>query len=412
MNAGSNLLPCETGPASFRRAFPSEAGVPRNTRPRLDAIDLLRGLVMIVMVLDHTRDFVGGSVAYPRDVHDAPLFLTRWITHFCAPTFVFLAGVSAFLYEARGRTKAEVSRFLLTRGFWLIALELTVIKFATTFSVRPDFFTLQVIWAIGCAMVALSALVFLPRLFIGAFALLTIGGHNLLDSVRADTFGPASWMWHLLHAPTMLKPVDGTIVFALYPLVPWIAVLAAGYAFGPVMLRMPVARRRILLTSGISALALFIVLRTTGIYGDPAARVRYDGFLPTLLSFLNCEKYPPSLQYLCMTLGPALIFLSVSKHVRGRLADFVITFGRVPMFYYVAHLFVVHALAVIYSFWSRGDAAWLFGGKPVLSKPEHYGVSLPLVYVAWIGVVAALYFPCRWFARLKQRRNDWWLSYL
>jgi uncharacterized membrane protein len=385
---------------------------PSRIRPRLDVLDLLRGLVMIVMVLDHTRDFLGRSASNPRDVTESALFLTRWITHYCAPTFVFLAGISAFLYGSRGRSTGEVSRFLLTRGLWLAALEITVIKFAGTFSVRPDIYTLQVIWAIGWAMVALSALVFLPRWAVATFALIVVGGHNLLDAFKPADFGGAAWIWNLLHVSGIIKPVAGTTVYVLYPVLPWIGVIAAGYAFGPIMLLETSARRRWALALGAGAIVLFVALRATGAYGDPAARVHYDNLVPTLLSYLNCEKYPPSLHYLLMTLGPALLVLGLVGEVRGKLAGWVVTFGRVPMFYYVLHLFVVHAIAIVYAFAAQGDAAWLFTSKPFIVKPAIYGLSLPLVYLVWIGIVVTLYPACRSFAAVKQRRRDWWLSYL
>lgn len=367
---------------------------------------------MVVMVLDHTRDYLGSSSPYPRDVTDTALFLTRWITHFCAPVFVFLAGVSAFLYGSRGRSKGEVSRFLFTRGCWLAAVELVVIKLAGSFSLRPDFFVLQVIWAIGCSMVVLAALIHLPRWAVAAFAVAVIGGHNLLDAIKPESWGGAAWVWNLLHVPARLHPVAGTTVFALYPLIPWVGVLAAGHAFGPVMLREARERRRVAGLLGAGAILLFVVLRGAYGYGDPADRVTQGGVLPSLLSWLNCEKYPPSLHYLLMTLGPALLALGWIGEVRGAVGRVIVTFGRVPMFYYVAHLFVLHALAVAYVLATGGDASWLFGGRPTLMKPEHYGVSLPLVYAVWLGVVAALYPACRWFAELKQRRKDWWLSYL
>jgi uncharacterized membrane protein len=363
-------------------------------------------------VLDHTRDYLGGSHPYPRDVTDTSLFLTRWVTHYCAPIFVFLAGVSAYLYGARGRTAAELSRFLATRGVWLIVLELTVIKVAGSFSFRPDFFTLQVIWAIGAAMIVLAALVHLPRWAIGAFGAALIGGHNLLDGITPSSWGGAAWVWHLLHVPTKLQPAAGTTVFALYPLIPWVGVLAAGYAFGPVMLREAAARRRIAVTLGAGAILLFVALRGGHGYGDPADRVAHESGLASLLSWLNCEKYPPSLHYLLMTLGPGLLALGLVGEVRGTVGRVLVIFGRVPMFYYVAHLYVLHALAVAYVLATHGSAGWLFGGKPTLAKPEGYGVSLLWVYVAWLAVVAALYPACRWFAGLKQRRKEWWLSYL
>lgn len=202
-------------------------------RPRLDGIDFLRGLVMIVMVLDHTRDFLGVSSMNPRDVHEPVLFLTRWITHFCAPIFVFLAGISAFLYGARGRSRSEISRFLLTRGIWLVVIEMTVVRLGWTFSLTPDFLLFQVIWAIGASMIVLSGLIYLPRPAIAAFGLTLVLGHNLLDGIKAEDFGAAAWVWQFLHQPAMLQPTEGVTVFALYPLIPWVGVMALGYAVGP-----------------------------------------------------------------------------------------------------------------------------------------------------------------------------------
>jgi uncharacterized membrane protein len=381
-------------------------------RPRRDSIDLVRGLVMVIMALDHLRDFLSGSAVHPRDVTDPALFLTRWITHFCAPTFIFLAGVSAYLYGHRGRSRGDLSRFLLTRGLWLVVLELTVVRVAWTFSIAFQVLPLQVIWAIGWSMVALSALVFLPRWAIGAFGIALIAGHNLLDGVHAAQLGGAGWLWNFVHERAFLPPWRGVTVFVSYPLVPWIGVLAAGYAFGPIFTRPEAERRRRLVQVGLGAVALFVVLRAFDLYGDPAPRVAYADALASILSFVDCEKYPPSLLYLCMTLGPALLLLAAAERARGRVASWLVTFGRVPMLYYVAHLYLAHLLAVAYALLAHGDAGWLFGGLPTRNKPPGYGLPLPALYVVWIAVVLALTPLCRWFAALKQRRRDWWLSYL
>ena len=206
---------------------------PSAARPRMDSIDLLRGLIMVLMVLDHTRDFFGSSAMNPRDVHDPALFLTRWVTHFCAPLFIFLAGLSAFLYGTRGRTRQEVSFFLFTRGAWLVLLELTVVLFGWTFNPAFNFFVLQVIWAIGWSMIALSGLIYLPRIALAAFALAMIGGHNLLDGIKAEQLQSFGSLWLLVHESGFLQPLPGIKVLALYPLVPWIGVMAAGYVCGP-----------------------------------------------------------------------------------------------------------------------------------------------------------------------------------
>jgi uncharacterized membrane protein len=380
-------------------------------RPRLDTLDFLRGLVMIVMVLDHARDFLGTSALNPRDVHEPVLFLTRWITHFCAPVFVFLAGVSAFLYGNRGRTTAELSGFLFTRGVWLVIVEVTLVRFAWTFSLAPDFILFQVIWVIGASMIVLAGLVFLPRLAVAAFALALIFGHNALDGIRAAQFGEAGWIWMFLHDPGMLQ-IGGSQALALYSLIPWVGVMAAGFALGPMFLMQTWERRQWLLTAGTTALVTFLVLRAINHYGDPAPWAVQDSLLAGVLSFINAEKYPPSLMYLTMTLGPALLLLALYQGPRTWLGNAVVTIGRVPFLFYVAHIFLVHALAVLLSALFHGDVGWLFEGLPILSKPQGYGFGLGTVYLLWIAAVASLYPLCRWFAGVKQRRKDWWLSYL
>lgn len=386
--------------------------LPKLARPRLDAIDWLRGLVMVIMVLDHTRDYLGASSVNPREVNDAALFLTRWITHFCAPVFVFLAGVSAFLYASRGRSKGEISRFLLTRGLWLVFVELVVMRFAWTFSVQVDFMFLQVIWAIGVSMITLAGLVYLPRKAIAVFALVMIAGHNLLDGIRAESFGAASWLWMMLHEPGFVHPSEGKTLFMLYPLIPWIGVMAAGYVFGPIMLMEARQRRKWTFSLGLGATLLFVGLRAANVYGDPAAWSPQDNWLATLLAFINCEKYPPSLLFLTMTLGPALMALAGVNELKGKLARMVVTIGRTPFLFYVVHAFLIHAVAVIVAHALYGDTAWLFRGMPPMAKPENYGLGLPVIYAAWLAILVMLYPLCHWFAEVKQRRKDWWLSYL
>jgi uncharacterized membrane protein len=365
---------------------------------------------MVLMALDHTRDFFGDSVMNPRDVNDPALFLTRWVTHFCAPIFIFLAGMSAFLYGSRGRSKRELSQFLLARGALLVLLELTVVLFGWTFSLAFNFFVLQVIWAIGWSMIALAGLIHLPRAITAAFALVMIAGHNLLDGIEADQLQPFRWLWLLLHEPGLLNPVPGVKVFAAYPLIPWIGVMAAGYAFGPVMLFPERQRRSWLLGTGVLLVGAFVGLRAVNVYGDPAPWLAQEDWIPSLLSFVNCEKYPPSLLYLTMTLGPALIMLRMFERARGNLSQWLITFGRVPFLYYVAHIYLLHLLAVGAAIIIGGDRRWLFAD--LSAKPPDYGASLPIVYVLWLGTLLILYPLCRWFAMVKQRRNDWWLSYL
>lgn len=378
-------------------------------RPRLDAVDALRGLVMVVMTLDHVRDFLGTAGMNPRDPADAALFLTRWLTHFCAPVFVFLAGVSAFLYAERG---GHLRRFLWTRGLWLVVVELTIVRFGWTFDLLPRMVPLQVIWALGWSMVALAALVALPRRVVGAIGVVLIAGHNLLDGVRAETFGGFAWAWRLLHQPGFLHPaLPG--VFVGYPLVPWVGVMAAGYAFGGVLTAPPTTRRRTTLGLGIGLTLAFVLLRMLATYGDPAGWRAQPTALATALAFVNCEKYPPSLLFLLMTLGPALVVLAAcdTPAAAARLRP-IVTIGRVPFFYYVLHLPLIHALAIVLAVATGGDGWALVGGFGPGQKPPAYGFGLPAIYLAWLGVVLVLYPVCRWFAGVKQRRSEWWLSYL
>jgi uncharacterized membrane protein len=399
------LSPSAAGAAAMSDSAASGA------RPRLDSIDLLRGLILMVMALDHTRDFFGASAMNPRDVAEPALFLTRWITHFCAPIFVLLAGISAWLYGARGRTTGELSRFLFTRGVWLIAIEFTVVRLGWMFAFNLDYFIMQVIFAIGASMVVLAALVYLPRWAIATIGVGMIAGHNLLDGLQAEQFGALSWVWNILHQPAMLTSAEGRRLFALYPLIPWIGVMAAGYVLGPIFKAERLVRVRSLLLLGVSIVVGFVVLRASNLYGDPQPWVAQQTTLATVLSFINVEKYPPSLLYLMMTLGPGLLLLAAFERARGRVVDTVVTFGRVPFAYYIAHIYLIHALAVAYAWAVWGDAAWLFGDFPP-EKPAGYGLSLAGVYAAWVVVLLALYPLCRWFAALKQRRKEWWLSYL
>jgi uncharacterized membrane protein len=368
---------------------------------RILSIDVLRGLVMALMALDHTRDFFGAGGFNPRDVTEPALFLTRWVTHLCAPTFIFLAGLSAFLY-GRGRSAGELSRFLLIRGFWLILIDVTLIKFGWRFDF--DFYRLGagVIFVIGASMIVLAALVWLPRWAIAAVALIMIAGHNLLDGVDAKELGPAALAWHLLHQPGRVHLGEGLDVYTLYPLIPWIGVMAAGYALGPVMQLEPEARQRLLFALGAGITLGFILLRASNLYGDPAAWVPQETWLSTLLSFLNCEKYPPSLLYLMMTLGPALILLAAFEHARGPLARVLTIFGQVPFFYYVVHIYLIHALAVVTGVAMTG----------ALTRTPVIGLSLAGIYLVWLLVLVLLYPICRWFAELKERGTGWWWRYL
>lgn len=396
-------------------AAPSKAPpvgvVVTSSRMRFASIDTLRGLVMIVMALDHTRDFFAGGGFNPRDVTDTALFLTRWVTHFCAPTFIFLAGISAYLYGFQRKNTGEVSRFLLTRGLWLVLIEFTVVRVGWSFDLHFNYFVAQVIFAIGVSMVALALFVHLPRAAIGFIGLAMIAGHNAFDGIKAEQLGAAAPLWHFLHQPGLFAITPGVKFIVLYPLIPWIGVMAAGYALGPVFTQERSARVQQLFMLGAAVTLGFFILRATNLYGDPAPWAIQDSLLATVLSFINCEKYPPSLLYLSMTLGPVLMLVAALERVRGPIADWIATFGRVPFFYYVVHIFLLHALAIAFAWATIGDIGWLFGSMAG-RKPAAYGLSLAGIYAVWLAVVVALYPLCRWFAGLKRRRAEWWWSYL
>jgi uncharacterized membrane protein len=322
---------------------------------------------------------------------------------------VLLAGLAAYLYGARGRNIHEISRFLVTRGFLLILLEFTLVRAAWTFSFGFDQLTAGVIWAIGASMIALAALVYLPRAAIAAVAVGLIAGHNLLDGVRAENLGSASWIWHLLHQPGLVQLSNGATVFVLYPIIPWIGVMAAGYALGPVMELDPEVCHRWLVRLGGAITAAFVLLRATNLYGDPAPWTMQETGFATVLSFLNCEKYPPSLLFLMMTLGPAVMLLAVLENMRGRLAQWLTTFGRVPLFFYVTHIYLIHGLALGFALVTH---PYLSRSGFVSPDETAIALGLPGVYVVWLCVLILLYPLCRWFAQLKQSRTEPWWSYL
>jgi len=386
-------------------------------RTRLEAVDLLRGLVMVIMALDHTRDFFhsGALLFDPTDLTKTTpaLFLTRWITHFCAPVFVFLAGTGAFLSLSRGKTKPQLSWFLLTRGVWLIFLELTVVRFGWFFELNlADFIFVQVIWALGWSMLALAALIYLPLWALAAFGVTMIAGHNLLDRVGPESFGALGWLWQVLHVQGPIEHRSGFMFLVQYPLIPWIGVMAAGYGFGRLLLFEQVRRRKILLRLGLGLTAIFVVLRLTNFYGDPQPWAVQQTPLDTLLSFLNCQKYPPSLLFLLMTLGPAIALLPLLERWTGPLARFFVTFGRVPLFYYLLHIPLLHLLAIIFAYGRYGNQVFELAANN--QPPPGYGYGLVVVYLVWIGAVVLLLYPAsRWFAGVKERhRRSTWLSYL
>lgn len=385
---------------------------------RVDVVDLLRGLVMVLMVLDHTRDFFGDARAQPTDLSKATaaLFLTRWITHFCAPVFAFLAGVGAYLAGARGRSRSSLSAFLATRGLWLIFLDLTVMNFGLYFNPAPSLVFLLVLWSIGGSFLLLSGLTYVPSRVVGMLGVLLIAAHNLIDSLAISpvALGPFQHLATLLFRPGLLPPLGIVNILVGYPLLPWFGVVAAGYGFGEVFMLEPARRRRITIGMGLAVTALFVALRAWGVYGDPNPWTTQRTPLLTELSFLNCTKQPPSLLFVCMTLGPALLALGLSECFasRGPIGRVLITLGRVPLFFYVLHFYLIHALAILTAIARGMPIAWLCANVFQGPAPPGWPLGLPGVYMVWAIVVVLMYFPCRWFAGVKRRHPGGWLSYL
>jgi uncharacterized membrane protein len=390
------------------------------TRSRVQSIDLLRGVVIVIMALDHVRDFFHHEAFTDDPTNMATttpwLFFTRWITHFCAPVFVFLSGTSAFLMGQK-RTKKQLSKFLLTRGLWLVFVELIIITFGWTFNPLYNFFILQVIWAIGLSMIILGLLVLCPFPVILIYGLVVVLGHNLLDYPETAKNGQVGFWWNLFHHALFSQYTIWPNHFALivYAFVPWSGVMALGYCFG-ILYKNDVAaavRRRRLITIGLGITALFIILRLINAYGDPhkwSSQPR--GAVYSFLSFLNTHKYPPSLMYLSMTLGPSVLLLALVEKTRSKIGNFFITYGRVPFFFYVLHFYLIHTFCMIAFFASGYTAGQIkIPGFPFLFRPPTFGFNLWVVYAVWIAVVLILYPLCKWYNRYKAAHRQWWLSY-
>jgi uncharacterized membrane protein len=380
---------------------------------------------MVLMALDHARDFLSYPGFPPEDMAhtNGALFFTRFVTHFCAPVFAFLAGTGAYLSTSRGKSRAQVSRFFLSRGLWLVLLELTVVDFAWGFVAWAH---AGVIWGLGWSMVVMALIVFLPVRWIGVLGLGMIATHNLLDRIAPASFGTLSWLWIVLHTPGHIPVTADFQLSVRYVLIPWVGVMAAGFAFGSLLLRPD--RRKWILTLGVSATALFLALRLFNAYGNGIAGLMPFGFQRsagpwsvqrtlslTVVSFFNTLKYPPSLDYLLMTLGPSLILLGLldkAKAERG-LSRILQVFGRVPLFYYVLHLYLIHTLAILVALASHQPVLHGSVIADAATKPVGYGHALPFIYFMWLVAVAILYLPCRWFMEFRSRHRDWtWLSYL
>jgi uncharacterized membrane protein len=439
----SASLPVEEIGAGKNIGVPPTAssGALEIAKSRIDSIDLLRGIVMVIMMLDHTRDFVHSGVFFfdPTDLTKTTpaVFFTRWITHFCAPVFVFLAGTGTYLQFARGKTKRDLSKFLVTRGLWLIVLEVTVVRMGVFFNADYRFFGfLQVIWVIGVSMIILALLIHLPLKVIAGFGIAMIALHNLLDGVAVqgwqgpDSPVPGLWakLWIVLHMPFQGFPILGwpsPFVMVIYNLIPWVGVMAVGYAFGSIYQKTVAHRRRLLLWIGLSTTVLFLVLRVVNVYGDPSRWSRQKNTLFTVLSFLNTTKYPPSLLFLLMTMGPAILLLwwfdssavlaGARASLLARLRNAFVTFGRVPLFFYLLQWYTAHLIGIVVGLIAGQPVAYQFASpieKFTGPPPAGVGFRLWVVYLCWIVGVLLLYPLCKWFAGVKARRRDWWLSYL
>jgi uncharacterized membrane protein len=428
---------------------------------RLDSIDFLRGVVMVVMALDHTRGFFSNAHV---DVHDptqasVALFFTRWVTHFCAPTFVFLAGMGAYLAGQKAPSRDALARFLFVRGLWLVILELTVVRFGFFFNFDYHFAIGQVIWAIGWSMVLLAFLVWLPPWMVGLIGVAIVAGHNALDGVAASEFGRLGWLWDLLKNMRGFELNDllhrfpsatdwlgrhgfdteqRIAFFNAYPILPWFGVMTAGYGFGTFMREESGRQRWICFIAGAVLIGGFIALRAERGYGDPRPWPKQSELVAkttqnrqkadpdaeqvsenearalSLMAFINCQKYPPSLLFALMTIGPALVVLSISGFLPGILKAPFITFGRVPLFFYILHFILIHGFAIWLATRKYGSASWLFEnpGGPESNPPPGYGYGLPTVYLFWVLVVVTLYLPCLGFSWLKRRYPGGVLSYL
>jgi uncharacterized membrane protein len=382
---------------------------------RIESIDLLRGIVMIIMALDHVRDYFHADslIFSPEDLSQTTpsIFFTRWITHFCAPVFVFLAGTSAML-SGQKKTKGQLSKFLFTRGLWLVFLEITIVNFAWSFNYKLPFIGLAVIWAIGISMIFLAAVIHLPFKISLTLGLIILVGHNVLDNIHLD-----SVLWSALHETKIYSINEQHSVRFAYPVLPWIGIMILGYCFGKLYTKDFSFKRRKkwLLIMGTGAILLFIMLRAINVYGDPVPWSTQSSSTLSFLSFLNTSKYPPSLLYTLMTLGPAILFLAFTEKLSGSLVSAVIRIGRVPMFFYIMHLYLIHGLALFAAEFSGYSWTDMILQRRTWIDPQlkGYGFSLAFTYLVWIAIILILYPLCKWYDGYKTRHKEkWWLSYL
>jgi uncharacterized membrane protein len=391
-----------------------------SAKRRIDSIDLLRGAVMIIMALDHVRDYFHYTASTDSPTNLATttpaLFFTRFITHFCAPTFVFLAGISAQLTGLK-KSKGELAIFLIKRGIWLVFIELLIVSLGWTFNPLYNVLILQVIWAIGISMIMLGLLVRLSSGFILVLGLLIICFHNLLDYAEVSRHGNLNVLWDLAHYGKFM-PVHlftNHIALIVYPFLPWTGIMMTGYGIGRLFTNQYSAesRRKILLSWGFGTLILFVVIRFINLYGDPSGWQTQKNLLFTIFSFINLTKYPPSLDYILMTIGVAMILLGCLERNTGKRLSFVRIFGRVPFFFYVLHIYLIHLICVIFFFAEHYPAKDIDPQhSPFMFRPDKFGFGLEIVYLIWIGVILILFPLCKWYNNYKSSHRQWWLSYL
>ncbi|BAZ10865.1 hypothetical protein NIES4071_26890 [Calothrix sp. NIES-4071] len=382
---------------------------------RIISLDMLRGLVMVLMVLDHARTFLSGARFRPTDLTQTtiPLFLTRWVTHLCASSFIFLAGAAAYLYFVRRQqSKQQLSRYLIIRGLILVFLELTLVRFAWLFDPTYTVSAAGVLWAIGWSMVILAAIIYLPMRVIAYSGILLIVGHNLFDNLHVEQFGNFGWLWAVVHEPKVLTIFANKKFFVSYPLIPWIGVMAIGYVFGSVFTLEKAVRHKLLRGLGLFLIFAFLLLRAVNIYGDPEPWSVQANLGYTILSFINCTKYPPSLLFLLMTLGSAILLLDLFDNHRFRVLKPLILFGRVPLFFYVIHLWLIRCTAVLLALPKYGFKSFFLPFIVSSQMPADYGYDLPIIYSIWIITVILLYPMCNWLADYKKKHTYWWLNYI
>jgi len=394
---------------------------PLATKPRISSIDIVRGIVMVIMALDHTRDFFHHDSLQmdPTDLTKTypSLFFTRIITHFCAPTFVMLAGTSIYI-SAQRKSKRELALFLITRGIWLIFIELVVIRFGFMFNFYYDLIIFQVIWAIGASMIVMAGLIYLNETVLIILAAAFLFGHNLLDAIQLTPKDAGYWPWMFFYQFGFTPLANGSAILVPYPVLPWLSIMLGGYVLGRLYRPTVTAsdRQRYLVIAGTSAILLFIALRSVNIYGDPAPWSVQKNGMYTFMSFLNTTKYPASLLYTLMTLGPVLIVLAIVEKIQTTIFQPFVVFGRVPMFYYILHFYFIHIFALTAYLYTTGKS-WndldfhfskSFGG--IVSGDGGY--SLGIAYLAWASIVLLLYPLCRAYNRYKSTHTHWWLSYL